>query len=281
MACIWPMRWRLFQKRRQQATAVHANLCHRAVWAIKQPVVEQERRPVSQQSVPLHLSEADSSLNVPPSQWLIGHFISRSSGSDLELVRDHVPQALVVNHPDEDVCLELQAAYARVEALRAIVVVPCGFQHFTEMLERRALLRELERCGVMTQAVEGCRFSSHALDEHPDGHSGGEAVRVEQDVRAHAALSEGHVLRGPQSAQDSLLTVSAGELVSDGGVSGNAGCEANALEATSAGVIAAHLDVVNHTALLIPEEIQRCRNQWNLKKHSCTKHKNIKTSRYK
>lgn len=95
---------------------------------------------MSQQRVPFHLSEADSSLNVPPSQRLIGHFISRSRSSDLELVGDHVTQALVVNHPDEDVRLELQAAYARVEAFRAVVVVSRGFQHFAEVLERRALL---------------------------------------------------------------------------------------------------------------------------------------------
>lgn len=113
----------------------------------------------------------------------------------------------------------------------------------------------------MRQAVEGRRFPSHALDKHPDGHSGGEAMRVEQDVRAHAALGEGHVLRRPQAAQDSFLTVSAGELVTNGGVPGNAVCDANVLETASAGVIAAHLDIVHYAALLVPEEKQVFRNQ--------------------
>lgn len=90
-------------------------------------------------------------------------------------------------------------------------------------------------------------------------------MRIEQDVRAHAALGEGHVLRGPQATQDTFLTVSAGELVSDGGVSGNTGCDANALEAASASIIAAHLDVVHYTALLVPAEKQSFRNQSNLR----------------
>lgn len=255
------MRRRLFQKRRQQAAAVYANLRHGAVRAVKQPVVKQKRRPVSQQSIPFHLSEPDSSLDVPPSHWLIGHFISRSRSSHLELVRDHMTQALVVNHPDEDVCLKLQATDAGVEPFRSIEVVSCCFQHLAKVLQCRFFLREPEGCGVVRQAMEGRRFSSHALDKHSDGHSRGEAMRVEQDVWAHTTLGEGHVLRGPQTAQDSFLTVSAGELVSDGGVPGNAGCDANTLETASAGVIAAHLDIVHNAALLVPEEKQRFRNQ--------------------
>lgn len=95
---------------------------------------------MSQQSIPFHLSEPDSSLHVPPSQRLIGHFISRSRSSHLELVRDHVTQALVVNHPDEDVCLELQAADAGVEPLCSVEVVSRGFQHLAKVLQRRAFL---------------------------------------------------------------------------------------------------------------------------------------------
>lgn len=211
---------------------------------------------MSQQSVPFHLSEAYSALHVPPAQRLIGDFISRSRSPHLELIGNHVAQTLVVNHPDEDVRLELQAAQTRVEALGAVVIVPGGLQHLAEVLERRILLGESEWRGVVAQAVEGAGLSGHALDEHTDGHSGRESVRVEQDVRGHAALGEGHVLRGPQATQDTLLTVSAGEFVSDGGVPGNAVRDAHAFEAACAGVIAAHFDIVHHAIFLAPGEKQ-------------------------
>mmetsp|Transcript_39634 Transcript_39634/g.84522 ORF Transcript_39634/g.84522 Transcript_39634/m.84522 type:complete len:429 (-) Transcript_39634:1217-2503(-) len=64
------------------------------------------------------------------------------------------------------------------------------------------------------------RFCCDALDEHPDGHARREAVRVEEDVRSHAALRKGHVLLGPQDAHDALLPMSRRELVAHDGIPG-------------------------------------------------------------
>lgn len=214
--------------------------------------MEQERGAVSQQGVSLHLPEANAPLDVPPSHRLVGHLVPRSCRPHLELVGDHVTQPLVVNHPDEDVGFQLLAAQAAVEALRAIVVVPAGSEHFAKVLQGGVVLREGEGRGVVAEAVQGAGLPGHALDQHPDGHAGREAMGVEQDVGAHAALGEGHVLGGPQATQDALLAVAASELVPDGGVARHSHGDTDVFEAARAAVVAAHLDVVHHAGLLAP-----------------------------
>lgn len=76
---------------------------------------------------------------------------------------------------------------------------------------------------------------------------------VEQDVRGHATLAKRHVLSRPQATQDTLLTMPAGKLVSDGGVAWYSHSNAHTLEAACSCVIAARFDVVHHTTLLTPE----------------------------
>lgn len=104
----------------------------------------------------------------------------------------------------------------------------------------------------MAEAVQGAGLARHALDQHADGHAGGKAVGVEQDVGTHAALAEGHVLGGPQAAQDAFLAMAAGKLVPDGGVAWHPHGDADMFEVSGATVIAAYLDVVHHTGLLAP-----------------------------
>lgn len=214
--------------------------------------MKQEGGAVRQQGVSLHLSKADASLDVPPSHGLVGHLVSCPCGPHLKFVRDHVTQPLVVDDADEDVRLELLTAHSAVEPLRAVVVVSAGPQHFTKILQRGALLGESEGRGVVAQAVQGAGFAGHALDQHTDGHAGGKAVRVEQDVGGHAALGERHVLGGPQAAQDALLTVATGKLVTDGGVSWYSYGDADSFKVPCASVVAADLYIVDYTGLLIP-----------------------------
>ena len=59
--------------------------------------------------------------------------------------------------------------------------------------------------GVVTLAVYGCSLARHTLDHHGDGHAGGEAVGVEQDVGEEAALRPGEVLYGPLLAADTCV----------------------------------------------------------------------------
>ena len=53
---------------------------------------------------------------------------------DLELVQDHVSETLIVNDSDVNVRSELLAGNPRVHWLVAIVVVSCGLELFTEVI---------------------------------------------------------------------------------------------------------------------------------------------------
>lgn len=95
---------------------------------------------MSQQGVSFHLPEANAPLDIPPPHRLVGHLVPRSRRPHLELVGYHMTQPLVVHHPDEDVCLQLLAAQAAVEALHAVVVVPTSSQHLAKVLQGRVVL---------------------------------------------------------------------------------------------------------------------------------------------
>lgn len=77
-------------------------------------------------------------------------------------------------------------------------------------------------------------------------------MRIKQNVRHHATLSERHVLGWPQSAQNALLTMSAGKLISNGWVPGDADCDADTLELPTAHVVTTHFDVVHNTVFFTP-----------------------------
>ena len=73
----------------------------------------------------------------------------------------------------------------------------------------------LERCGVLCQAVHSTSFAGHALDEHSDGHSAREGVRVNDDVRLDSTFAERHIDRRPFLGADTFLPVPGGEFVTD------------------------------------------------------------------
>ena len=73
--------------------------------------------------VPFHLSISYTSRSLPSLHWLVSEDVYGASGTHLELVRHHVPEALVVDNTEKDVCLELSPVYARVHSLVAKVVV--------------------------------------------------------------------------------------------------------------------------------------------------------------
>mmetsp|Transcript_39657 Transcript_39657/g.61982 ORF Transcript_39657/g.61982 Transcript_39657/m.61982 type:complete len:303 (+) Transcript_39657:734-1642(+) len=126
-----------------------------------------------------------------------------------------MPKSLIVNQPNENVSMHDGAADARVQGLAAVVGVARRAQLLAEVVHGPALLVERERGRVLVVAVHGAGLASHGLDEHADGHARGEGVRVDDHVRGHARLGEGHVLLRPQDAQHALLPVPAAELVAD------------------------------------------------------------------
>ena len=63
--------------------------------------------------------------------------------------------------------------------------------------------------------MHGTGLSGDTLNEHPDGHSRRESMRVDDDIRLHAALAERHVDHGELLRTDSLLSMSGRELVTN------------------------------------------------------------------
>lgn len=106
----------------------------------------------------------------------------------------------------------------------------------------------------MAEPVQSCRLASHALDQHAYGHAGWKTMGVEQNVRDHPALGEWHVLHWPQPAQDALLPVTTGELISNCWVPGHSHRDAHTLELASAGIITAHFNVIHNTVFFTPRK---------------------------
>ena len=70
--------------------------------------------------------------------------------------------------------------------------------------------------------MQGARFPGKGFDEHANGHARGEGVRVDDDVRLHAGFAEGEVDGGPALGEDTLLSVTGRELITDVGVTRDA-----------------------------------------------------------
>jgi len=104
--------------------------------------VEEEGGAVAKEGVALHLTQPDASRTLPALDWLLREVVHWPSSPDLELVRDHVTQALVVDQADEDVRTQGQARHTAVHGLVAVVVVTCLLELLTEKVDRSVLLRE-------------------------------------------------------------------------------------------------------------------------------------------
>eukprot|EP00160_Parvularia_atlantis_P019732 Unigene7868_Nuclearia_a/m.24167 Unigene7868_Nuclearia_a/g.24167 ORF Unigene7868_Nuclearia_a/g.24167 Unigene7868_Nuclearia_a/m.24167 type:complete len:339 (-) Unigene7868_Nuclearia_a:1067-2083(-) len=202
--------------RRNERAAQAAHVRLRVIRVVHQAVLQHERHAVREQRVALHLAKADAASALAALDGLLRQVVHGAGRADLELVRDHVPQALVVHHAQVDVGVKLGARDAAVHGLVAVVVVPRRAQLLTKVVDRAVLLIELERRRILAQRVQRPGLARHALNEHADGHARGERVRVDDHVRHHARLAEGHVDRGPLDAAHALLPVAGREFVANG-----------------------------------------------------------------
>ena len=73
----------------------------------------------------------------------------------------------------------------------------------------------VERGGVADLALVGSELALEALDQVTDGHTGGDGVRVDDDVGGDPLAAEDHVLLSVLDAAGSFLSVPGGELVTD------------------------------------------------------------------
>lgn len=77
---------------------------------------------MSNQAVPLHLTQTETPVSGPALRGLAGEHGPRASGPGMDLVHHHVLQLLVVDGTEEDVRLEGFARDSRGHAILALVV---------------------------------------------------------------------------------------------------------------------------------------------------------------
>ena len=186
---------------------------HCLIGAVEQAILQQIRRPVRNQGIPLHLAESRAPSAFPPLDRLSRELIHRARRPHLILIRDHVPQTLVIDQPEENAHVQLAPVHSAVHSLRAEVVVALLLQHLPEMTDGHVVFPVDEGSGVERDPGERGHFPRHGLDHHADGHARRVAVGVEDDVGDHAGLGEGHVFHGVETTAHAFLAVSAGELV--------------------------------------------------------------------
>jgi len=155
----------------EEGAAVTANPGAGGVGAVHEAVLEDEGGAVGEERVALHLADADTTTLGSTFDGLARERVDGARRAHLELVVDHVTQALVVHDAQVDVGSELAARDAAVHGLVAVVVVARFAQLLAEVVGRRVLLGELERGRVLREAVQGARLARHGFDHLRDCHT--------------------------------------------------------------------------------------------------------------
>jgi hypothetical protein len=148
--------------------------------------------------VSLHFTHSDTSTFLSALEWLLGEYVDWASGSGLGLVMDHMPESLIVDQPDEDVDFELGSVRAAVHSFVTVVVESFIKKFFAEVVDDVVIFIRFKGFILDFLSLQRCRFGSQTLNQHTNRHSTGKGVGVDNDVRGHAGLSEGHVNFGPQ-----------------------------------------------------------------------------------
>mmetsp|Transcript_5616 Transcript_5616/g.20222 ORF Transcript_5616/g.20222 Transcript_5616/m.20222 type:complete len:320 (-) Transcript_5616:1938-2897(-) len=167
-----------------------------------------------------------------------------------------MPQPLVVHDPNVDLRLHLLASDPAHELLRAVPVEPAPQQLVPKALDevRGAAPSRGKWRRVLELPSQGAGLGRQALQYHPDGHPGREAVGVEDDVRANSRrLAPRHIDVPVQVAQDSLLAVPAGELVPNHRVTVEPQLEVDLVH--SLGPAANDGDLIHHSHLLALQNV--------------------------
>lgn len=142
-----------------------------SVRAVHQTVLKKECSAVGEEGVTLHLSDTDTTSLGTTLDGLAGDAVDGTGGTDLELVVHHVSQTLVVDDTQVDVRGEFATCDSTVHGLVSVVVVTCFAELVAEVVGRRVLFGELERCRVLGMTVQGAGLASHGLDHLGDCHT--------------------------------------------------------------------------------------------------------------
>lgn len=154
----------------------------------EQPFPQEIADPVRDDAVSLHLAEPQTARPAPAVSGLPSQSHHWSSRPRVHLVVDQVAQPLVVDGPNEDEIFqslprvgvehELVAVFLVAEAVQLL-----GLALHVERPEGSGILRET--------TLDRCQFGDEAFDAVPDGHAGGNAVRVDDHIRNDALDGKG------------------------------------------------------------------------------------------
>lgn len=160
---------------------------------------------------------------------LSSNLVDRTSRPHLPFITNHMPQPLIVNHPDINICFELLSSNPRVHWLIPMIVISSSSQLFTKVIRRSVVFREIEGSSILSQAVHRSCFGCYRFYEHSYCHSRRESVRIDDDIRLHAGFGEGHIDGWVFLRTNSFLSMSRREFVSNDGRSSNSKFDVNFL----------------------------------------------------
>jgi hypothetical protein len=162
---------------------------------------------MGQKRVTLHFSKSDTSSSLSAFNGLLCEIVDRTRCTDLVLVRDHVPQTLIVYDANVNIRFKFLAGNSRVHGLVSIVIEASGRKFLPEKLGCGMVLIKLEWCRVLGMAMERPRLCCQGLDKHTNGHTRWEGMRIDNDIWHNPSFRERHVNRGPLLGNNTLLSV--------------------------------------------------------------------------
>ena len=130
----------------------------------------------------------------------------------MHLILDHVLESLIKYGPTKHIAREdfpSDAGHQHVLAIETIPVLDQLLPHFKDRIAT-------ERCPISLTSLQDAGFPRHQFNHLSDCHSTGKPVWVHDKVGTPpVSLTERHVLLRDNQPDDTLLSVTGGELISD------------------------------------------------------------------
>ena len=139
-------------------------------------------------------------------------YLDWTTSSGVDLIVHHMFQSLVVSGSQEDLSVQFPPRVSAVHHLVTSGLVTVVIQQFGNLLNIDSVI---EGSGISNLSLVGSNFALETLNQVTDGHTGGDGVRVDDDVGGDPLAAEDHVLLSVLDAAGSFLSVPGGELVTD------------------------------------------------------------------
>ena len=186
-----------------------ADVDHKRVRAHHEALQQQLRRAVANQTVTLHLAEAQTAVAGAALGRLPGEHGAGAARAGVHFVHNHVLELLVVDGAKVHVRLEWLTCHAARQVLFAAVVVAVLHKHARHVVH----VRSAERRAVFLRAAQNTSLAGHELNHLADGHARWEAVWIHNNVGTNTRIIERHVCLRHNQAHHTFLAVARRELV--------------------------------------------------------------------